>query len=41
MLRRQTLIALAAAIILGIIAVYVANTYIVGAQRSASLREPT
>ena len=41
MLRRQTLIALAAAIILGIIAVYVANTYIVGAQRDARLRETT
>jgi pilus assembly protein CpaB len=41
MLRRQTLIALAAAIILGIIAVYVANTYIVGAQRNARLRETT
>jgi len=41
MLRRQTLIALAAAIVLGIVAVYVANTYIVGAQRSARLRETT
>jgi len=41
MLKRQTMIALAIAIILGIVAVYVANTYIVGAQRNARLRETT
>jgi pilus assembly protein CpaB len=38
---RQTLIALAGAIVLGLVAVYVANTYIVGAQRNARLRETT
>jgi len=41
MMSRQTLIALAGAIVLGLVAVYVANTYIVGAQRNARLRETT
>ena len=41
MLRRQTLIALAIAIVLGVVAVYVANSYLVGAQRNARLRETT
>jgi pilus assembly protein CpaB len=41
MLKRQTLIALAVAIILGVVAVYVANSYLVGAQRNAKLRETT
>jgi pilus assembly protein CpaB len=35
------MIALAVAIILGVIAVYVANSYLVGAQRTARLRETT
>jgi pilus assembly protein CpaB len=41
MLKRQTVIALAIAIILGVVAVYVANSYLVGAQRNAQLRETT
>lgn len=41
MLKRQTLIALAIALVLGVVAVYVANSYLVGAQRSARLRETT
>jgi pilus assembly protein CpaB len=41
MLKRQTMIALAIAIILGVVAVYVANTYLVGAQRDARMRETT
>ncbi|HET7604752.1 MAG TPA: Flp pilus assembly protein CpaB [Sphingomicrobium sp.] len=35
------MIALAIAIILGVVAVYVANSYLVGAQRNAKLRETT
>jgi pilus assembly protein CpaB len=41
MLKRQTVIALAIALILGVVAVYVANSYLVGAQRNAQLRETT
>lgn len=41
MLKRQTLIALGIALVLGIVAVYIANSYLVGAQRNARLRETT
>jgi pilus assembly protein CpaB len=41
MLRRQTMIALGIAIALGIVAVYLANTYLVGAQRQAELAGST
>ena len=41
MLKRQTLIALGIELVLGIVAVYIANSYLVGAQRNARLRETT
>ena len=41
MLKRQTMIALGIALVLGIVAVYIANSYLVGAQRNARLRETT
>ena len=37
MLRRQTMIALGVAVVFGLIAVYLANVYLVGAHKQAQL----
>ena len=40
-MNRRTLIAIGIAVVLGLVAVYLANTYLVGAQKNAQLQGTT